>query len=167
MAFLPLMPHAANRRNRLQAMYKTLESEIESLNKQVADQAGNRPGAQRLVTHPGVGPVMALATDVFLGDPHRFADGKALASYVGIIPREYLQRRAAAARRSAPTGRSARMHPTAEGRRYCFVLYRMGAGSSTILKSAGTVNKDEFGSARTMFVRRNVCSPMRGSLRLL
>jgi len=26
---------------------------------------------------------------VFLGDPQRFADGKALASYVGLIPREY------------------------------------------------------------------------------
>jgi hypothetical protein len=42
-----------------------------------------------LVTHPGVGPVTALATEVFLGDPTRFTDGKALASYVGIIAREY------------------------------------------------------------------------------
>ena len=42
-----------------------------------------------LMTHPGVGPVTALATDVFLGDPARFADSKALASYVGMIPREY------------------------------------------------------------------------------
>jgi transposase len=41
------------------------------------------------MTHPGVGPITALATDVFLGDPTRFADGKFLASYVGIIPREY------------------------------------------------------------------------------
>jgi len=30
------------------------------------------------MTHPGVGPVTALATDVFLGDPKRFVDGKAL-----------------------------------------------------------------------------------------
>jgi transposase len=30
-----------------------------------------------------------LATEVFLGDPARFADSKALASYVGMIPREY------------------------------------------------------------------------------
>jgi len=41
------------------------------------------------MTHPGVGPVTALATEVFLGDPRRFVDGKALASYVGLIPREY------------------------------------------------------------------------------
>jgi Transposase IS116/IS110/IS902 family len=48
-----------------------------------------RAGARLLLTHPGVGPATALATDVFLGDPQRFADGKALASYVGLIPREY------------------------------------------------------------------------------
>jgi transposase len=45
--------------------------------------------ARLLMTHPGVGPVTALATEVFLGDPARFADSKALASYVGMIPREY------------------------------------------------------------------------------
>jgi transposase len=44
---------------------------------------------QWLMTHPGVGPITALATEVFLGDPARFADSKALASYVGMIPREY------------------------------------------------------------------------------
>jgi transposase len=42
-----------------------------------------------LLTHPGVGPVTALATDVFLGEPGRFDDGKAVASYVGMIPSEY------------------------------------------------------------------------------
>jgi len=41
------------------------------------------------MTHPGVGPVTALATEVFLGDPSRFVDGKAVASYVGMIPSEY------------------------------------------------------------------------------
>ena len=30
------------------------------------------------MTHPGAGPVTALATDAFLGDPRRFANGKAL-----------------------------------------------------------------------------------------
>src|SRR5207244_6019851 len=88
-AFLPLMPHNAYRRSALQVMYKNMESEIENLTRRVAEQAGNRSGARRLMTHPGVGPVTALATEVFLGDPQRFADSKALASYVGIIPREY------------------------------------------------------------------------------
>jgi len=88
-AFLPLMPHASYRRSALQAMYKKMEEEIENLTQQVAEQAQQRCGARLLMTHPGVGPVTALATDVFLGDPRRFVDGKALASYVGLIPREY------------------------------------------------------------------------------
>jgi transposase len=88
-AFLPLLPHTAYRRSALQAMYKNMEAEIENLTQQVAEQAGQRSGARRLMTHPGVGPITALATDVFLGDAKRFADGKALASYVGLIPREY------------------------------------------------------------------------------
>jgi len=86
---LPLLPHASCRRSALQAMYKMMESEIEKLTQKVAEQAGHSAGARLLMTHPGVGPVTALATEVFLGDPQRFTDSKALASYVGIIPREY------------------------------------------------------------------------------
>jgi transposase len=88
-ALLPLSPHTADRRSALQAMYGKMESEIEKLTEQVAEQAEKRSRARLLMTHPGVGPITALATEVFLGDPRRFADGKALASYVGIIPREY------------------------------------------------------------------------------
>ena len=88
-AFLPLPPHASYRRSMLQALYRKMEEDIEQLTAQVAEQAEQRSGARLLLTHPGVGPVTALATDVFLGDPQRFADGKALASYVGLIPREY------------------------------------------------------------------------------
>jgi transposase len=88
-ASLPLAPHTAYRRSELQAMYVKFEMEIEKLNQRVEEQAGERPGARLLMTHPGVGPVTALATEVFLGDPARFADSKELASYVGLIPREH------------------------------------------------------------------------------
>jgi transposase len=86
---LPLPLHAAHRRAELQSLYRKLNEQVDELDKRVSDQAFQRPGAKRLMTHPGVGPVTALATDVFLGDPTRFADGKALVSYVGMIPSEY------------------------------------------------------------------------------
>ncbi len=70
-------------------MYVKFETEIEKLNQRVQQQACERFGARLLMTHPGVGPITALATEVFLGDPARFADSKALASYVGMIPGEY------------------------------------------------------------------------------
>jgi transposase len=38
--------------------------------------------------YASVGAVTALATEVFLGDPRRFADSKAVASYIGVLPSE-------------------------------------------------------------------------------
>ena len=87
-AFSPLPPHASLRRSALQAMYGHMEEEIEKLTVQVAEQVEHRSGAELLMTHRGVGPVTALATDAFLGDAQRFDDGKSLASYVGLIPEE-------------------------------------------------------------------------------
>jgi transposase len=89
LASLALAPHAGHRRFELQTLNDHLTKHIEELDQQVGEQARQRPQARRLMTHPGVGPVTALATEVFLGDPSRFSDAKALASYVGMIPSEY------------------------------------------------------------------------------
>jgi transposase len=69
-------------------MYVKFETEIEKLNQRVEQQARERSGARLLMTHPGVGPITALATEVFLGDPARFADSKELASYDSLIIEE-------------------------------------------------------------------------------
>ena len=89
LASLPLAPHTADRRSELQALYQHLQAHIDRLDDQVQQVATERARTTLLMTHPGVGPVTALATEVFVGDPARFLDGKALASYVGMIPREY------------------------------------------------------------------------------
>ena len=86
---LPLAAYASQRRTALLMLYPRLQEPIDDLDQQVSEQARQRPQAGRLMTHPGVGPVTALATEVFLGDPMRFADGKAVASYIGMIPSEH------------------------------------------------------------------------------
>jgi transposase len=86
---LSLPPYAEARRNELMAMYRQLQADIEALDRIAADTAKQRPLSRLLMTHPGVGPITALATEVYLGDPTRFADGKAVASYVGMIPSEF------------------------------------------------------------------------------
>ena len=86
---LPLAPHATHRKTALLGMYPRLQEWIDELDQQVSEQAQQRPQARRLMTHPGVGPITALATEVFLGDAQRFADGKAVASYIGMIPSEH------------------------------------------------------------------------------
>ena len=69
---LPLPPYTSQRRNQLLHLYAELQKRIQELDRQVEEQAQQRPQARRLLTHPGVGPVTALATEVFLGNPSRF-----------------------------------------------------------------------------------------------
>jgi len=52
-----------------------MQKRIQELDKEVEAQARPRPQARRLLTHPGVGPVRALAREVFLGGPSRRGAG--------------------------------------------------------------------------------------------
>jgi transposase len=86
---LPLLPFAAQRRQQLLATLDRLDREIGELNRQVAEQAEQRPEAVRLMTHPGVGPNTALAFVLTIGEVTRFRRARQVASYVGLIPREH------------------------------------------------------------------------------
>ena len=46
------------------------------------------PEAQRLATHPGVGPLTAMAFALIIGEAERFQCGKQVASYLGLVPLE-------------------------------------------------------------------------------
>jgi transposase len=85
---LPLLPYAAERRKRLLEALDSLDAAIGELDRRVAEEARQRPEAVRLMTHPGVGPLTALAMVLTLGSAERFESGKQVGSYFGLIPRE-------------------------------------------------------------------------------
>ena len=85
---LPLLPYAAQRRKRLLEALDALEVEISELDRRVAEEARERPEAVRLMTHPGVGSVTALAMVLTLGPAERFGSAKQVGSYFGLIPSE-------------------------------------------------------------------------------
>jgi transposase len=85
---LPLLPYAAQRRQKLLAELDAGEAEIGELDRRVGEEARQRPEAVRLMTHPGVGPVTALAMVLTLGPAERFESGKQVGSYFGLIPSE-------------------------------------------------------------------------------
>ena len=85
---LPLLAYAAQRRKRLLETLDDLDAEIVELDRRVAEEARQRPEAVRLMTHPGVGPVTALALVLTLGPAERFASAKQVGSYFGLIPSE-------------------------------------------------------------------------------
>src|SRR5437660_12749509 len=63
---LSLPGYTGQRRDELLRLYVQLQRRVQELDGQVEKQVQQRPQALRLLTHPGVGPVTALATEVFL-----------------------------------------------------------------------------------------------------
>ena len=86
---LELPPYTARRRDELLAQLDQLNQQIAALDQVVRAEAQQRPEVVRLMTHPGVGPQTALAFVLTVGKVQRFARAKQVASYVGLIPREY------------------------------------------------------------------------------
>jgi len=85
---LPLKPWASCRREDLLGLLAMLDQQIGKLDGAVQQSAQENPAAKLLMTQPGVGPNTALAFVLTIGDASRFARGKQVASYLGLIPRE-------------------------------------------------------------------------------
>ena len=85
---LSLGPWASRRRQELLAMLDQLNPVIEELDRAVQQEAESRADAARLMTHPGVGPVTALAFVLTLGPMARFQRSKQVVSYLGLNPKE-------------------------------------------------------------------------------
>lgn len=86
---LPLLPWACRRRTELLKLHDQLEGWIDELDCAAVEQANTRLAARRLMTHPGVGPITALAFVLTVGPVRRFHRGKQVASYLGLIPSEH------------------------------------------------------------------------------
>src|SRR5712664_1253714 len=79
---------ATRRRQDLLQLLDQLTSSIAPLTASVEQQAGQHLEAQRLMTHPEVGALTALAYVLIIGSPQRFRCGKQIGSYLGLIPCE-------------------------------------------------------------------------------
>src|SRR6202158_907999 len=85
---LALAPWASRRRQELLELLDRMNPTIEELTAAVEREARKRPEVLRLMTHPGVGPLTALAYVLIIGTPTRFQRGKQIGTYVGMIPSE-------------------------------------------------------------------------------
>jgi transposase len=85
---IAIAPWASRRRQDLLALLDQLTPKIQELTRTLEEVVENRPVARRLRTHPGVGPLTALAFELVIGTPERFRCAKQIASYVGLVPSE-------------------------------------------------------------------------------
>jgi transposase len=85
---LSLPPWTSHRRQELLELLDRFDPSIDQLSQAIEQEAEEWPEVKRLLTHPGVGPITALAFVLVIGTPHRFRCGKQVASYLGLVPSE-------------------------------------------------------------------------------
>src|SRR5580693_904203 len=85
---LTLGPWAGRRREELLKLLGQLDPAIAELDRAVLEEAKRRDDAVLLMTHPGIGPVNALAFVLAIGPVTRFHRSKKIASYFGLNPIE-------------------------------------------------------------------------------
>jgi transposase len=83
-----LAPWASRRRHDLLELLERLSPTIAELTQGIEQEVEKYPEAKRLATHPGVGPLSALAFVLIIGKAERFRCGKQIASYLGRVPSE-------------------------------------------------------------------------------
>jgi transposase len=83
-----LAPWASRRREDLLELLDRLNPTIAELTQAIEQEAEKCPQAQRLMTHPGVGALTALAFVLIIGKAERFQCGKQVACYLGLVPLE-------------------------------------------------------------------------------
>lgn len=88
LASFRLAPWASRRRHDLLELLDRLTPTITELSQAIEQEAGKSPEVRRLMTHPGVGALTALAFVLIIGKAERFQCGKQVASYLGLVPLE-------------------------------------------------------------------------------
>ena len=73
----------------LLSVWHAIRDQVAMLDRQMIARARNDQVAQRLMTIPGVGVVIALAYTAVIDDPARFRRSVSVGAYLGLTPRRY------------------------------------------------------------------------------
>ena len=73
----------------LLSVYASLCVQLDVLSQQVKATANAHPVCRRLMTAPGVGPIVALSFVTAVGNPQRFTKGDDIGAYFGLTPKQF------------------------------------------------------------------------------
>jgi transposase len=68
--------------------WSRLDGRIESLSGQIADLASRDPGCERLMSVPGIGPLISSAMVAAIGTGSGFSKGRDFAAWLGLVPKQ-------------------------------------------------------------------------------
>jgi transposase len=69
--------------------YENLIIEIKQLTNKVEELANSDEDVKRLMTIPGVGPIVALTYKMEIDDPSKFKNSRSVGAYLGMTPKQY------------------------------------------------------------------------------
>ncbi len=68
---------------------RVLDHRLQALNEQVVSLCRQSERARRLACLPGIGPIVATALLASVGDGRQFHNGRELAAWIGLVPRQH------------------------------------------------------------------------------
>jgi transposase len=68
--------------------WRRLDERIEGLSTEIADLVAQDPACERLMTVPGIGPIISSATVAAIGTGDVFSKGRDFAAWLGLVPRQ-------------------------------------------------------------------------------
>lgn len=68
--------------------WRRLDERIEGLSTEIADLVARDPACERLMTVPGIGPIISSATVAAIGTGDVFSKGRDFAAWLGLVPRQ-------------------------------------------------------------------------------
>jgi transposase len=74
---------------RLYEQLRQLDTQVKEFEVQIAQASRDNPASRRLQEVPGIGPLTASAFVAKIGDPHNFASGRQVSSWMGVVPRQH------------------------------------------------------------------------------
>ncbi len=74
---------------KLTGEYRDLDTRISALDDTLVEICRTNERCKRLTTLPGVGPIVATALVAAIDDGRHFVSGRALAAWIGLVPRQY------------------------------------------------------------------------------
>lgn len=84
-----LSPRLVAMLHRLRQRWLAIDVEIVQATDDLTDWAKQSPMCRRVVTVPGIGPLIATAVVAAVGNGHMFTRGRDMAAWLGLVPRQY------------------------------------------------------------------------------
>jgi transposase len=73
----------------LDEQLRQLDAQVKHFELQIRQASRENAASRRLEEIPGIGPLTASAFVAKMGDPHNFASGRQVSSWVGVVPRQH------------------------------------------------------------------------------